>query len=140
MISSWVVSSDPQLYNCVDSFKENDYVDWITPRNFQDHDVVYIYEKKSTGRGAIVYKTEAKNITLDDDDMSADLVYWKGQSYPPDSSAPRCSRLMLIAEKNDDRLSLGSLKSRKFWPPQRGTLSLDNKPELLSYVEECFKQ
>ena len=135
-MSSWVLSCNPQVYSHATSFRQNGFIDWVTVNRFEDGDIIYIYEViPPRGRGAIVYKAEVAEVGLTLDNKTDDHVFWKDGVYPKDYSAYKFCRLKLISEKDDDSLSLESLRKHGFSAPQGFAYLLDNKPSLLKYIQ-----
>ena len=138
-MSSWVISCNPQVYNHAASFKQNGFIDWITVNNFEYGDIIYIYEViPPRGRGAIVYKAEVTEVNLSLKDKFDDSAFWKNGVYPGDYSGHKFSRLQLVREKDDSKLSLTELRRYGFTPPQGVGHLLDKKPELLKYIQNLI--
>ena len=138
-MNSWVISCNPTKYNHAASFKENGFIDWITINDFKVGDTVYIYEViPPKGRGGIVYKSEVIQASMSIDEKLDDRKFWKNGVYPSDYSGHKFSRLKLIGEVDDDRLSLNTLRDYGFTPPQGLGHLLDKKPTLLKYIEAIF--
>jgi hypothetical protein len=139
-MSSWVISSNPNTYNAKDSFAENFEVDWVTNNKFTVGDIVYVYEvTPPRGRGGIVYKTKVIKTNLSLDNKLNDRKYWQGQDYPTNiTEQTRFSRLKLISKPNGNGLSLKELKKQGFTAPQGRAYLLDEKIDLLSYIQNHF--
>lgn len=139
-MSSWVISSNPATYDAKNAFLDNVEVDWATKQDFEVGDTVYIYEViPPRGRGGIMYKTKVIKTDLTLKDKFDDRRHWVGQTYPKNiNEFTKFSRLSLIEESNNKKLSLGTLKAYDFTPPQGLAHLLDKKPKLLIYVESCF--
>jgi len=138
-MSNWVLSCNPKVYDHAASFKKNGFIDWVTINKFEDGDIVYIYEViPPRGRGAIVYKAKITKVDLTLDDKTDDHVFWKHGVYPKDYQAYKFSRMKLINEKEDIYLSLKSLREHGFTAPQGFAYLLDNKPNLLNFIQSRF--
>lgn len=139
-MSSWVFSSNPETYDAKEAFIDNNEVDWVTKQKFEIGDIVYIYEViPPRGRGGIVYKTKVIKTNIPFGDKLEDRKHWSGQNYPKNmSQQTRFIRLSLICEVNTKELSLDSLKTYDFTPPQGLAHVLDKKPRLLSYIQTEF--
>lgn len=139
-MSSWVISSNPAIYDAKQAFLENNEVDWVTKQDFEIGDIVYIYEViPPRGRGGIVYKTKVTKTDIPLGDKLEDRKHWAGQAYPKNmTELTRFIRLGLTEESNSRELSLSALKAYDFTPPQGLAHVLDKKPRLLSFIQTQF--
>jgi hypothetical protein len=142
-VISWVLSSNPTTtYLAVESLKDNDGVmDWISSRQLAIGDVVYVYETLSGGRGGIIYRTIVMETDLTMNTKIDDRKYWIGGDYPEYiTEATKFNRLKLAGIPTNGIIPYRVIRGMGFTAPQKGVYSLDEKQNLLRYIEGCFDQ
>lgn len=140
-MTNWILSSNPTTtYRAEDSIRANDgTMDWISKNRFAIGDIVYIYESKNGGRGGIVFKMTVIETGLSLDSKINDREYWVGGDYPEYiTSLSRFNRLKLVGYPRGGMIRYEILKGKGFAAPPTGAYKLDEKRELLNYIERHF--
>jgi hypothetical protein len=116
-------------------------MDWISSRQLAIGDVVYVYETLSGGRGGIIYRTIVMETDLTMNTKIDDRKYWIGGDYPEYiTEATKFNRLKLAGIPINGIIAYRVIEGMGFTAPRKGVYSLDEKQNLLRYIEGCFDQ
>lgn len=141
-MNNWVLSSNPNtMYHVKESLDANGEMDWISEnKDIKVGDIVYIYEVlPPRGKGGIVCKTQVTRIGLTLDNKINDVEFWVKDAYLKYfRNESRFNRLRRVSPPIKGIIPYQIIQTYGFVAPQRGVYSLDKKPELLKYIQECF--
>lgn len=129
-MTTWLISTNPKMFNHSEAFARHDSVDWIQFANFEVGDIVYIYASKP--EGAIRYKTTVTKIDMSFSEIEKDESLW---IYTRDLRREKMkySRLKLIKRIDSSMLDFESLKQHGLKNAPQRVKRLEG--ELLNYIE-----
>ena len=127
----WIIPANPKRYRLADVVRELPFVDWRQHNNFEEGDIVYIYNSRPDSQ--ILYKMEVIAINLKTDETTADRQYWATHSEFEESLIHnRFFRMVLIAENDTDKLTLADLSEHGLKGVPQGALKV--REPLLGYL------
>ncbi len=100
----WIISANGHIYNHAAAFARFGYIDWKQRAKYAVGDEVYIYCTKPYQR--IMYKTVVEFESLPFERCTDDRDFWYDTTIYENGRSGRYARLKLIAQADDDNLSL----------------------------------
>lgn len=137
-----LISSNEKKYLHHKAFDERGYIDWVCHFNAEVGDIVYIYEKRPTGK--ILYKAKITKIFAKGEAFPDDSQYWtaggKDQTYYA-SLSQKHMRLTLMAKEPKIPVGIDELRVLGYRPPETCLPidpETDNGARFIEEVDKSF--
>lgn len=145
MPKMWIIPANSKSYNHAKSFRKNGFIDWRQTKqmkNIEIGDIVYVYLAERPC-GKIRFKTKViENIASNS--KTNDYEFWLNVSkaeYEQEIQQYQFLRLELLAEVDDNNLSLKTLRAKGFINEKnnmQSVLQIKNN-DFLKYLNVYFR-
>lgn len=129
----WLVPANPDIYDVEEAFNYYDTLDWRKSSNFENGDLLFIYESGSIQR--VRFKAEVLDAFLDNDATYEDR-FWKDQQEYEKSKNRGYVRLQLINKVDTEKLSFTNLHENGLKSNIQGPMKLTG--DLQNYIMSFF--
>lgn len=133
---NWLISANSSMYDHASSFEHFGFIDWrMGKTKYQKGDTIFIYCTRPLK--TIRYKCQVEKINLKKNEIRNDKEYWKDVSEYYKALEGNFMKLKLIAQVDNNKLSLKSLIENGLKAAPQGPKKL-NEDSLFNYINNNF--